>query len=120
MPHALVVDDDEHILLFASSALKSVGYEVVQAMNALEGLAILDGRTKFDILVTDLLMPFMDGSGFVSLVRQQHPNLPIVIISAHLPDAENESAFPNDMIVLRKPVAYQQLLDGVKRAAAVV
>ena len=120
MPHALVVDDDEHILLFASTVLTSVGYKVVQAPNALEALALLDGKTKFDLLVTDLRMPFMDGSGLVSLVRQENPKLPIVIVSAYLPEMDNHDFFPKDMVVLRKPFAYQQLVDGVKQAAVIV
>lgn len=120
MLRALVVDDDEHILLFVSTVLRSAGYAVTQAPHALEGLALLEGSLKFDVLVTDLKMPFMDGSGFVMAVRQQFPKLPVVVISAHFPDTYTVETPFETVVALRKPLSYQELIDGVKQALSLV
>ena len=115
MTRVLIVDDDEHILLFLSTALESSGYEVVKAPTALEALGILDGKTKIDVLITDLLMPVMDGDSLITLVKQQHPHLPIIVVSAQLPPSESEGPRPQGITILRKPIGYQQLVDTVKQ-----
>ena len=113
----LVVDDDEHILLFLATTLKTIGYEVEQAPNALEAFALLDAM-KFDLLITDLLMPGIDGSGLITLVRQQQLRLPIIVVSAQLPETPSSDPLPKGVTILRKPLAYQQLIDAVKQAVS--
>jgi len=118
MAHILIVDDDEHILLFLATALESSGYEVMKTPTALEALALLDAGMKVDLLITDLLMPILDGDSLITIVRQQQPRLPIIVVSAQLPPSESEGPRPEGITVLRKPLAYQQLVDAVKQVLA--
>jgi two-component system cell cycle sensor histidine kinase/response regulator CckA len=115
MTRVLVVDDDQHILLFLTTALESNGYEVVNAPTALEALSILDGGTKFDLLITDLLMPMLDGDSLIRSVKERSPEVPIIVVSAQLPPSESDAPHPEGITILRKPIGYQQFVDTVKQ-----
>jgi CheY-like chemotaxis protein len=115
MSRVLIVDDDEHGRLFLATVLKTLNYEVVQAPTALEGLGLMDAGMAFDLLITDLLMPVIDGTSFIKLVRQQQPQLPIIVVSAHLPDGDAGQILLERVLVLRKPLSYQQVAEAVKR-----
>ena len=67
MPNILVVDDNPSILELASFALSKHGFHVETAGDAREGLIKASG--KFDLIITDILMPLIDGWNFVRLLR---------------------------------------------------
>jgi CheY-like chemotaxis protein len=81
----LVVDDDEDIRLAMSDTLEAEGYRVVLAEDGLDALAKLRaGSERPNLILLDLMMPNMDGSGFCA-AKQQDPALsaiPVVIVSA--------------------------------------
>ena len=81
----LVVDDDEDIRLAMSDTLEAEGYRVVLAEDGLDALAKLRaGAARPNLILLDLMMPNMDGSGFCA-AKQQDPALsaiPVVIVSA--------------------------------------
>ena len=79
----LCVDDNEQTLSVRTFLLETRGYRVLNAATAQEALEILE-RTEpgtLDLLISDLLLPGMDGNELVRRARQMHPTLPTLIVS---------------------------------------
>jgi PAS domain S-box-containing protein len=72
--HVLVVDDDLELVNVLAAALRAVGHEVQIAANGVEALAALD-RATFDVILTDMRMPKLDGPGLYREIQQRHPDL---------------------------------------------
>lgn len=82
MPRVLVVDDSAVDRRFAQKVLEEDGeIEVVLANDGVEALAVLD-REDVDVVLTDLVMPNLDGRALVREVRRRHPFLPVVVMTA--------------------------------------
>jgi two-component system NtrC family response regulator len=81
-PFILLVDDDRSLLRVTEFQLQEAGYRVITAGNGPDGLKQLSAQ-KFDLLITDLNMPGMDGIALVQSARRQWPNLPIIVITAY-------------------------------------
>ena len=79
----LAVDDNEQILSVRSFLLDTRGYRVIQATNAAEALEVLRATPPggLDLLLTDLLLPGMDGNELARRARALHPDLPTLIVS---------------------------------------
>jgi CheY-like chemotaxis protein len=81
MPYrVLIVDDQESLRALGKSILESQGYEVHCAGDWIEGLASLNNAVP-DMIISDLQMPNMNGFEFLSVVRQQFPTVPVIVIS---------------------------------------
>lgn len=80
--HILVVDDSPLMHAMLSDLLKSFGYAAVCASSGQEGCELLENN-QFDLIITDLNMPRMDGLAFVRIVRQmtRYEHLPIVVMT---------------------------------------
>ncbi len=82
MARLLVADDDEGVRSFVAESLEQAGHDVVQVGDGEEALAALAGRS-FDLLVTDLRMPGLDGMGLLRRVRAEQPELEVIVLTAH-------------------------------------
>jgi len=84
----LLVDDDPGLLRLLSIRLKSAGYEVSAVESGHEALANL-AAVRPDLVITDLRMDGMDGMALFDNIRERHPTLPVIILTAHgsIPDA---------------------------------
>lgn len=80
MKHILIIDDDPAILILFEEFLKSKGYGTAAAANGRQGLKMLE-QHKPDLIITDIMMPEMDGREMIYEVRALHPELPIIAIS---------------------------------------
>ncbi len=78
----LVVDDDEDILELIERHLSNKGYEVVSAYDGEQALPLLD-KVKFDLVITDLKMPKIDGMEVLRRVKEKDPNIEVVILTGH-------------------------------------
>src|SRR4051812_30694973 len=79
----LIVDDSAMDRLLTSSLVENLGgWNVLTANNGTEALAVLE-REKPDLVLTDLLMPEMDGLELVQAVRTQHPLVPVILMTGH-------------------------------------
>ena len=76
----LVVDDDRYLLDLLLETLKTIGYDTVGACSAQEALTLLES-TPLDLVITDILMPGMDGVEFARQVKDARPDLPVIFIT---------------------------------------
>lgn len=114
-----IVDDNEHMRRLIRAILDSFGAtRLFEAGNAEYGLQIIAEYSP-DIVVTDLVMPGIDGFEFVRRARSCRPDLPIIMVTGH---AERRHVMQARDIgiteFLRKPVSALALLERVRRLAA--
>jgi two-component system, OmpR family, response regulator len=113
----LVADDEPTIRYLIADALRDAGYEVRTAANGAEGLEILR-RWLADTIVLDLMMPRLDGFGFVELLRL-NPRLagvPVLLVTAAY-GAAQAAEQARVQAVLTKPFELDVLVDTVKQLA---
>lgn len=114
----LVVDDEEPFLLSLADGLAPLGSElrVVTAPSGEAALELVD-RLTVDLVVTDLKMPGMDGLELIRRLRARHPSLPVMVMTAFKsPQAETELARFSPLIILDKPLDFQEFVDAIKTA----
>jgi hypothetical protein len=80
MTTILIVEDEDLLREGVQEVLEIHGYVVIGAGDGLEALEWLS-ETHVDLVVTDLVMPKMDGVDFVAKLRETHPNLPVIVAS---------------------------------------
>ena len=82
MAHIIVVDDDHDVLALTGSILREAGHDVVSAPNGIAALDILDGSRQFDLLVTDVIMPGLNGFNLARMAKARRPRLKVLYLSA--------------------------------------
>jgi two-component system cell cycle sensor histidine kinase/response regulator CckA len=112
----LLVEDEEAVRSFAARALRMRGYNVLEASGGEEGLEIVkSGGHDIHLLVTDVVMPNMDGPTMVRHVKGLKPDLPVIFMSGYAEEAfrrNDENA--SDLHFLPKPFGLKQLAAKVK------
>lgn len=82
MKRILVVEDNKLILETIAQSLTREGYEIIKAMDGKECLKLLDDN-NFDLLITDLYMPFINGLELLSMLQEQgRKTMPVLVLSA--------------------------------------
>jgi PAS domain S-box-containing protein len=112
-PSILVVDDEPSLLDTLAQTLRRSGYEVQTQSDPLEALEFARA-TSVGLLVTDLVMPGMDGVTLAERMRVAQPDLPVLFITGHV-GTEVSSRLPSDAAVLRKPFRALDLVSSVAR-----
>lgn len=82
----LLVEDEDPVRAFAARALRGKGYRVMEARHAEAALQMLDGGEVPDLMITDVVMPGMDGPTLIQHVREKFPQLPVICVSGHADD----------------------------------
>ena len=77
----LLADDNEKLRHSLAVVLEDAGYPVVQAATGKEVLAHLNSSTEFDLLITDVVMPDMNGLQVLTEIRQTDPDFPVIMMS---------------------------------------
>lgn len=115
----LLVEDQDQIRALLARQLERSGFEVVEAANGYEALTMWrQAPEAFDIIVSDIVMPVMDGPTMVARVRETAGELPVVFISGYpgAADAsERETPLPEGRL-LRKPFAAAELVEAIRTA----
>jgi CheY-like chemotaxis protein len=101
-PRILLVDDNAVVRDMLVDLVGSFGYTADAASSGVEALALFD-RGRYDIVLTDLLMPGMLGWEVLAAVRQRDPQIPVIIITGTPAIGDPRGARPG-IAVLRKPV----------------
>ncbi len=114
----LVVDDDADMLRLLSLRLKAAGYEVIAVPSAEAALAQLD-IARPQLVLSDVRLPGKDGLALFDEVRQRHPSLPVILLTAHgtIPDAV-EATSRGVFTYLTKPYDGKDLLEKIGQALA--
>ncbi|MBI1239850.1 MAG: response regulator [Alphaproteobacteria bacterium] len=124
----LLVEDEDAVRSFAARALSMRGYEVLEANGGEAALEIMQARAnEIALLITDVVMPNMDGPTLAKEARQIYPALKVIFISGYAEDAFRRADEPMETIAfLPKPFTLKQLaakvkdvMDGVSQAAGV-
>jgi len=113
MARILIAEDDAPVREFVTRALQHLGYETVAVEDGLAALAVL-ASGSFDLLLTDIVMPGMDGIALALKAASSHPDMPILLMSGYA--AERQRAHNLDALVHRviaKPFSLQELRDAV-------
>jgi two-component system cell cycle sensor histidine kinase/response regulator CckA len=116
----LLVEDEDTVRAVATRALERQGYDVVTAGDGEEGLETLirayDQGEKFDLIVSDVVMPTMDGPTMAREIRARRPELPFLFMSGYAEETlRREIDIPN-MHFLPKPFSVQQIVGAVENA----
>jgi DNA-binding NtrC family response regulator len=82
-PRVLIADDEQNIRRVLRALLSRAGYETETVADGLEALEAMARSGPFDCIVTDLKMPRMDGMELLRTVADDHPDTPVVVITAH-------------------------------------
>ena len=110
MSSILVIDDEKGILQIIHQTLTRFGHNVETAEDGKEGIQKFDDG-NFDVVITDLLMPGIDGNGVVQHIRKsQRQSIPVIAISGTPWQLESEEF---DM-VLPKPFPLKELVDSIR------
>ena len=119
MAAILVLDDDEDVRDFISMTLTRAGHEVALAENGDEGMAAVRRRTDppFDLIISDVFMPGTDGIEFLSGLRREFPDVPVIAVTGGFtgvaqPYADSMEAFGAVQSLL-KPFSPTDLLSAV-------
>ena len=112
----LLVEDEDAVRLFGSRALKNKGYRVIEARSGEQALDVLRGGDAVDVLISDVVMPGMDGVTLARLVRMERPHIKLILISGYSEDVARDGIDPDAGIhFLPKPFSLQQLAETVKQ-----
>ena len=112
----LLVEDEEGLRGLNARGLASRGYTVLEASNGVEAIAVLQERAgEVDLVVSDVVMPEMDGPTLLKEMRKRNPELKIVFVSGYAEDAfEKNLPEGQQFAFLAKPFTLKQLIAVVK------
>lgn len=114
----LVVEDEQSIRQLIVKSLERNGYKVLQASGPIEALALTATQSvQPDLLVTDLMVPGMDGRTFAARMREKWPGLPVLYVSGFTGDPEltaqlSRGVLPANTRFLAKPFGTRDLLEA--------
>ncbi len=116
----LLVEDEEGLRTLNARGLKSRGYTVLEAGNGVEALELLNERAEgVDLVVSDVVMPEMDGPTLLKELRRRDPDLKIIFVSGYAEEAfEKHLPEGGQFAFLPKPFTLKQLVAAVKETLA--
>lgn len=112
-PRILIVEDDLVTRTNLSVLLKDEGYDVAEAADGLQALEILD-RREFDLVLSDVVMPGLDGLKLLQWVKSSLPQIPVVIMTSYV-SSSLASTPAGAAELIRKPVLLDELLAKLER-----
>ena len=108
----LIIEDDNHVLSMMKKYFEYLGYNIITASNGLDGLKMLRSK-DYDLVITDIVMPYVSGVGIISVIKEKTPGLPVIAITAYGKNPERLAAEKQADLVLRKPFEMERLKDHV-------
>tara|TARA_R110001606_G_scaffold300380_2_gene448104 strand:- start:1959 stop:4400 length:2442 start_codon:yes stop_codon:yes gene_type:complete len=120
--HILLVEDEDMVRAVAERALTRQGYTVVTASEGEEALGLLavqaNEEQQFDMIVSDVVMPNMDGPTMAKHVRKNYPELPILFMSGYAEEQLRKSIDLDKVSFLPKPFSVAQIAEAVGETLA--
>ena len=120
MGRVFIIDDDEHVRETVGLVLRQAGYEVLEAADGEEAIAVIESYpTSFSIqvIICDIHLPTVSGYDLISFIREKLPTVPVIVLTGYS-DVQGAAALFKQGVVdyLIKPGRAETLLDAVKRA----
>ncbi len=112
----LLVEDEDMVRAVAERALTRQGYQVLSADNGEAALELLAKSGRPDLLISDVVMPTMDGPTMVRHVRERYPDLPVLFMSGYAEEQLRKSIDLDHVAFLPKPFSVQQLAEAARDA----
>ena len=109
----LLVEDEDMVRAVAERALTRAGYTVTPTADGEEGLAAVANGGEFDIVVSDVVMPGMDGPAMARAIRKVRPDLPVLFMSGYAEEQLRDEIDIANMHFIAKPFSVQQIGDKV-------
>jgi CheY-like chemotaxis protein len=119
-PSVLVAEDEALAASALEDCLLDLGFDVTLVSNGVDALAAAND-TKFDVLLTDLRMPGLDGGGLIRQLRATRPMLPVVVMTGQAsPDWRSELTREGEgpTVLLTKPVSLRAIVQALHDAAS--
>ena len=119
MPRVLIVDDEESMRMLVARAIAMDGHDIATAQDGAEALEILSEQGAFDLLLTDIQMPVMDGIALALAAARDFPDLTILLMTGFADQRERASglnAIAHDVIT--KPFTVADIRTAVADALA--
>jgi two-component system cell cycle sensor histidine kinase/response regulator CckA len=112
----LLVEDEESVRAFSARALKTTGYEVFEADSGEEALEVLDEiDNRIDLIISDVVMPEMDGPQLLVKVRERIPDVKVIFVSGYAEESvRKDIADDRSVEFLPKPYSLDQINTKVK------
>lgn len=114
----LLVEDEAPVRMFSSHALTNKGYKIIEASNSEDALEVMENQGEdVDIIITDVIMPGMNGPSLISEIQKKYPKVKVIFISGYAEEAFSDAYGvdnDNDFNFLSKPFTLQQLVAKVK------
>jgi CheY-like chemotaxis protein len=112
----LVVEDDASVRVLITSVLSKLGYQVIEAGNPLDALALLENGSQFDLIVTDVIMPQMNGKDLYERIKAQKLDVKVLFISGYTDDAlVNLGVLDGNLSFLEKPFSPARLAQTIRK-----
>ena len=106
----LLVEDEDMVRAVAERALVRAGYTVTAVSDGEQGLAaVANGDTEFDLIVSDVVMPAMDGPAMARAIRKVKPDIPILFMSGYAEEQLRNEIDIDNMHFIPKPFSVQQI-----------
>lgn len=110
-PVILLVEDDVLVRFATAEILREAGFDVLEAVDSSEALALLTTGHPLDLVITDIRMPGrMDGVQLTGVIKNTRPNLPVALLSSHLDRNEHQAD-----VFVAKPYDPGNLVEVAKR-----
>ena len=109
----LVVDDEVALLSLLNAILSKNGYRVFCAESAEQALAVMENES-INLLISDVIMPDMDGYDLAAIVQERFPNIKIQLASGFTGDDDKHTDNPLSEDLLEKPYSLSVLLERVQ------
>ncbi len=112
----LLVEDEDNVRSFSARALRATGYEVFEADSGEEALDVLDDiGNQIDLMISDVVMPEMDGPALLARVREKLPTLKVIFVSGYAEEnVRQDIADDRSVEFLAKPYSLDQINSKVK------
>jgi two-component system cell cycle sensor histidine kinase/response regulator CckA len=114
-PSILVVDDEGAVRRFAMRVLEREGYSVAEACDGAEAFELIRQGRTFDAVVSDIVMPRMNGVELLQALSTAASNIPVILMSGYATAALAELGIAAPCAILAKPFPAERLLEEVRR-----
>lgn len=109
----LLVEDEDMVRAVAERALSRAGYQITACCDGEDGLEAMQADSDFDIVVSDVVMPGMDGPAMVRAIRVDHPNIPVLFMSGYAEESLRKDIDVPHMHFLPKPFSVAAITEKV-------